>query len=89
MTTRLARAAGVLAQELDGELLLLRPGSSDVLHLDAVASQVWWLLEEPLTSEELVAALADGYGVPGAQVAADLRPALDVLQQHGLVVATA
>lgn len=73
-------------QELDGQLLLLRAGSSDVVHLDAVGSDAWRVLAYPSTREEVVATLAAAYGVEVERVAVDLPPLLDVLLSHGLVV---
>lgn len=84
--TVLSRAPDVLEQELDGELLLLRPGHRDVLHLDRVARALWGLLREPLEQSELVAALATAYGVGRQRVEVDVAPALGVLTAHGLVL---
>lgn len=83
--TRLTQASDVLAEEVDGQLLLLKTGSSDVLHLDAVASNVWRLLVTSPTREELAAVLAATYDVPVARVATDLVPALEVLRSRGLL----
>lgn len=82
---RLERAPDVLVHELDGQLLLLRAGANQVLHLDAVASDVWRALLRGPTSAELAAWLADAYGVPPGVVAEDLVPVLAVLRDHGLV----
>lgn len=82
---RLERTPDVLVHELDGQLLLLLPGSSEVLHLDAVASDVWRAMATGPTREELVTALAEAYGVDPAVVAQDLVPVLTVLRRSGLV----
>lgn len=82
---RLQRATGVVEHELDGQLLLLRPGGVDVLHLDAVASDVWRCLSATPTPEELVEALAVAYAVDAARVSVDLQPVLALLRQHGLL----
>lgn len=79
------QAEDVLVQELDDQLLLLRPGSPDVLHLDTVASDVWRLLSTAPTRAELVAALAEGYGVPAQLVGGDIEPTLALLRRHGLL----
>lgn len=86
---RLERAPDVLAHELDGQLLLLRAGGTDVLHLDAVASDVWRALETASTTSELAACLAEAYGVDPSVVAADLVPVLVVLRDHGVVTGPA
>ena len=82
---RLERAPAVTEHELDGQLLLLRAGAVDVLHLDAVASDVWRALEAAPTLPKLAATLAAAYGVDPAVVAADLAPVLALLRDHGLV----
>lgn len=82
---QLARDGDVLEQELDGQFLLLRTGSSDVVHLDTVGSDVWRLLEAPSTRAQLTDALASAYEVEPARVAADLVPLLQVLLQHRLI----
>ena len=79
------RTADVMEQELDGQFLLLRAGSSDVLHLDAVASDIWRLLVEPATLEQLADELAEAYDVSAQRVAADLAPVLDLLVVRGVV----
>lgn len=86
---RLQRAGDVHAHELDGQLLLLRAGGTDVLHLDAVASDVWRALEAAPTRSELAGCLAEAYGVDASVVAADLAPVLALLRDHGLVTGPA
>lgn len=83
---RLQRAAGVTEHELDGQLLLLRVGGTEVLHLDAVASDVWRVLGATPTPDELVEALASGYAVEESRVRADVEPVLALLHEHGLLV---
>lgn len=85
MSELLTRNPDVVFQELDGEVLVLRPGGADVLHLNSTASQVWGLLSEPTSREELVQALAEGYRTEPAVVAADVGPLLEVLLEHDVV----
>ena len=86
MAGRLVQAADVVQRDLDGQLLLLRHGSSDVLHLDEVASRVWAHVAEPIDRDELVRRLAAEHDEDPAVIAADLEPALEVLRRHGLVL---
>jgi Coenzyme PQQ synthesis protein D (PqqD) len=85
VTRRLQRVPDVVFQELDGEVLVLAPGQTAVLHLNPTASDVWDLLATASSSEELATLLARGYGVPVEQVAADLAALLPVLLEHGVV----
>lgn len=82
----LQRVDGIIEQELDEQFLLFRTGSSDVLHLNTVASDAWALLEEPTTAAELATTLATAYGVEPQRVASDLAPVLSALLEHGMVV---
>jgi hypothetical protein len=85
MPERLTQVEGVLSQELDGELLLLAPGHAEALHLDAVASTIWRLLEHRPSVEELIDALTELYGVERDRVTTDLGPVLERLEEHGAV----
>lgn len=87
MTSRvLTRVDGVLEQELDGEVLLLRRDSADVLHLNAVASALWARLAPSADVGAAAAEIAEDYGVPAERVAGDLAPVVEALLAHGLVV---
>ena len=83
---RYQRVEGVIEQDLDEQFLLFRTGTSDVLHLNTVASDAWALLEQPATSAELARTLSAAYGVDERRVEADLQPVLAALLQHGMVV---
>ena len=75
-----------MEEEIDGELLLLRRGASEAAHLNAVASAMWRLLEEPMPEEQLAVAVAEVFDVAPDRVRADLRPVLQLLRDNGLVV---
>ena len=47
------------------------------------AASLWELLAEPLTSEEVVATLADHYGVDADLVSPEIRATLDELLLRG------
>ncbi|MCW2776355.1 MAG: hypothetical protein JWN17_80 [Frankiales bacterium] len=81
----LERAPDVLFQDLDGEVLVLRPGGQDVLHLNQTASDVWQLLDVASTAAELAELLAEAYDVPVAQVRGDLEPLVELLLERGVV----
>lgn len=82
----LRRVEGVIEQDLDDQFLLFRTGTSDVLHLNTVASDVWALLAEPATAAELAHSIAAAYGVDEERVSDDLAPMLSTLLEHGMVV---
>jgi hypothetical protein len=70
-------------------VLLLGADREVVLQLNEVASDVWHLLDEDTSLEELSELLAEAYAVPAERVRADLEPVLALLRQHGVVVPAA
>lgn len=86
MAVLLSRNPDVLQQELDGELLLLLPQGSEVLHLNDSASALWRALNEPRTLDEVAALLAEGYATDPDVVRADLLALLPELQARGALL---
>ena len=84
----LQRNPDVLQQDLDGEVLLLLPEGSEVLHLNDSASALWRALDEPRTLDEVAALLADAYAADPAVVRADLLALLPELQARGAVLSS-
>lgn len=62
----LSRNPDVCAAELDGEVCLFHPDSAQYLNLNATASAIWNLLEDPTDRDSLVAQLLDRYDVDEA-----------------------
>ncbi|HNJ98551.1 MAG TPA: PqqD family protein [Ilumatobacteraceae bacterium] len=60
MTTRWSRTAGVTSRAALGQVVLLAPGSIDPIAIVAPADELWELLQQPRTLDELVTELADG-----------------------------
>jgi hypothetical protein len=85
----LTRAEGVLDQELDGQVLLLPPGSSEVLLLNEVASVLWQLLSPSASVDDAVATIATHYGVSPGQVRSDVQPVIELLVAQGAATVTA
>jgi hypothetical protein len=57
--------------------------ASEPVELRGPAAGIWELLEEPMAADDLVAALAEAYGVHEDQVANDVSGALDILLELG------
>lgn len=77
---------GVVASAA-GDSVTLFDGDDVALVLNSTASQVWHLLAEAVTPAEVVQTMADAYGLPVAEVDADVRRTIDELMTRGLVVA--
>lgn len=84
----LQRNPEVLEQELDGEILLLLNGSTDVLHLNATAGALWQALDRPRSLAEVAQELAEAYAAPLDQVTADLVPLVAALVERRALLST-
>jgi hypothetical protein len=68
-------------------LPMLAP-TAQPIELRGPAAGIWELLAEPMTSADLVAALAAAYAVDEDQVATDVDGALDLLLELGALCRT-
>jgi hypothetical protein len=82
---RFSRSVRLLWRRAPEEILVLRPGDRDVLHLRGTAVELWELLATPRSPEDIVAALAQRFGAPEEQVGDDVRRALADLVTRGVV----
>jgi hypothetical protein len=79
-----SRAEPVLwRRTLAGVVVLPTGGEREPVALHGPAAGIWELLAEPMTATDLVAALAESYGVEETQVADDVGDALAVLLELG------
>ncbi len=62
----LFRHPEVCAAELDGEVCLFHPATAQYLNLNATASAIWRLLEQPLSRDALITALVASHDVQEA-----------------------
>ena len=82
----LTRNPEALAQDLDGEVLLLVPPHHEVLHLNSTASALWRLLAEPRSLDDVVGLLAEAYGAPVPLVRVDIEALLPMLRERRALV---
>ena len=76
------RSPTALWRSLPDRLVVLCD-NDDVLTMMGTAVDIWRLLEEPRAPRDLVAVLADGYGVDPQQIAGDVEAVLDQLVRSG------
>ncbi|WP_292656497.1 PqqD family protein [Nitratifractor sp.] len=74
----------IFAQEVDGEMVLLDMNSENYFGLDAVASDIWRLLQEGKTLQETEEALLEIYDAEAEQVHKDLEAFVEKLIESGL-----
>ena len=82
------RVKHLLEAELDDGLVALDVEGGDCFGFNAVAAEIWRLLETPRDFDTLRRALMDQYDVDEEQCAADLRSCLAELEAGRLVRST-
>lgn len=75
----------VLAQELEGETVLLDLASENFFGLDAVSTRVWQLLQEGAGREQVIDTLLEEYEVERPVLEQDIAELLERLAQAGLI----
>jgi hypothetical protein len=82
------QAADFYSEELEGEVVLFRLGSSNTLHLNETAALVWKLADGTRTGSDIAAFLASEYPDAAEDIAVDVERALAELASHGVLVAS-
>ena len=80
------RRVGVLAQEVDGTVVLLDPDSGESFALEGIGSTVWQLCDGTKTVEEIAAAIHAEFDAPEATIQADVLDLLEELANQHLVL---
>jgi hypothetical protein len=83
--TRWRRDPRVLSRRSGPTVILACPDREDLLVLEGSAALVWDLLSEPVDDEQLVATIAEGFGLDTEAVSSDVRPFLGQLYEAGAV----
>jgi hypothetical protein len=80
-----ARGAGLVEAEVDGELIGLHIDNGTCYAFNATATRIWQLIEQPRSLADLCAALAEEFEVDPATCESDVRLVLDDLASDGIV----
>ena len=83
--TEITISKDVLAQEIDGETVLLDLASESFFGLDPVSTRVWQLLNEGADREQLIDTLLAEYEVERPMLEKDVADLLDRLDEAGLI----
>ena len=75
----------VLAQELDGETVLLDLASESFFGLDQVSTRVWQLLRDGAGRAEIIDRLLEEYEVDRDVLERDIEDLLERLAEAGLI----
>ncbi|HEY3282217.1 MAG TPA: HPr-rel-A system PqqD family peptide chaperone [Armatimonadota bacterium] len=85
LVTIYGRAAGVVFDRLDDELLAIDREGGWCYSLNETAGRVWELLERPARAADLCAALAEEYEVAGDECREEVLSLLEELREYGIV----
>ena len=89
-TAQYRPAARVSGRIIDGQLIILRPGTDELVQFNEVATFTWALIQEvPRTLSELAQAVADEFDVSESQAAKDLNEFLEKMINHNYIEAVA
>ena len=86
LDARPARAHGILAQEAQGQTVLLRLEDGGYYALDEVGAMIWELCDGLRSLAEVVAELCTEFDAPAKTVAADVLEFVNDLRREGLLV---
>lgn len=84
--TRYRQNPEIAWRRIDGDVLLVDPGRSQMRQLNAVGALVWETLDAPRTLDELVDAVVARFETSAAQARTDVQAFLEKLQQRELVL---
>lgn len=86
IVTKYRRTDGLHETEVDGEYFLVVNETGDIFHLNAMASGIWRLLDEPATEEDMRSVLKQAFPeVDDGRLAEDLSRTLGDMLGGGLL----
>lgn len=83
--TRLVRREELLEADVNGEIVALHVERGQCYGLNAVASEIWRMLEEPKSVGEICTALRDDYDIDESTCHQEVIHLLSDLKQEGLI----
>ncbi len=81
------RHPGVAWREIEGEVVIISPGSSEVHELNGTGSYIWGRLDGERTAEEIAGLVAEEFEVEEGKALADTAAFVAELEGKGLVLA--
>jgi hypothetical protein len=82
---RLARAEGLVASEVNGEIVILNIDSGHFFQLNPTGSRIWTLLEAPMTIAELCEKASERFAVDAEECRRDITEFAERLLDKGLL----
>jgi hypothetical protein len=84
-TANLARAEGLVASEVNGEIVILSIEVGHFFHLNTTGSRIWGLLDAPMTVAGLCAAMRERFAVDADQCRRDVTEFVQGMLAKGLL----
>jgi hypothetical protein len=82
---RVVRCQEMLEADVNGEIVALNVERGQCYGLNSVATEIWRMLEEPRSADEICGTLTRDYDVDGATCRSEVLALLSQLEQEGLV----
>jgi hypothetical protein len=82
-STRIARSEGLVAEPMEGGVVMLDPKTDRYLRLNATGRLIWESLAEPATVAELARVLGEQAGVDAERAEADATSFIEGLIELG------
>ena len=81
----IARAEGLVASEVNGEVVILSIELGHFFHLNATGSRIWNLLDGPMTVAALSATLGERFAVDAEECRRDVTEFVEGMLEKGLL----
>jgi len=81
----IARAEGLVASEVNGEIVVLSIELGHFFHLNATGSRIWNLLTAPMTVAALCAAMGERFAVGAEECRRDVTEFVEGMLDKGLL----
>jgi hypothetical protein len=76
----------VQPETLDGEIVMLSPTGSDILHLNETSALIWRLCDGQRTVDEMIALLQAAYPDAAGEIADEVPATLKIFIDHNVMV---
>ena len=84
---RLVRRAELSITRVEDDVFIVVPETEEIFHLNSLGRALWDLLAEPVSADELTAAVTDAFPAePRERIAADVHAFLERLVAKGLAI---
>lgn len=86
-SSRFVRAQGLVASEIEEQIVVLNIDSGHFFSLNPVGARIWEMLATPQTEQQICSAMLARFDVENDECRAQVREFVDRMLAHGLVMA--